>query len=412
VPRGGLLEREEEGGEVVALVEGAGLGVEGGSHFFECGAGVFAGELRELGAVVFVDEFGGVLGIGEGGFEAVGVEEEGVAFVKLEGLGRELFTGEDAEEGAVEFEVGGGAVGAEEEGLGVSGARPGEGEGAGVEDGVDDGDELGVGEFLGDEVVVEACEGFVGGDEAVAGGGDFLGFEGAFEKDGEECCGHAVADGIGDEEAEVVFVEADDVVDIAGDVGSGAEEEVEGGGAEGGEGSGEEVGLESGGEAEFFIELGEARGEGGVALAEGGVFALEGGDEGACGDEAGETSGEFVGGASGGDGHDAVGGTEFVGEAAVGFGVGEEDGGEMVGDEGIEDFDEIAGGAVEGVGGDEEEGGGEAVVGFVGEPGGGVCEGGEEEFEIGAGEEGGEGGEVVGEVVGDEEDAGRRSAEA
>lgn len=35
-----LLEGEEEGGEVVALVEGAGLGVEGGGHFLEGGAGV------------------------------------------------------------------------------------------------------------------------------------------------------------------------------------------------------------------------------------------------------------------------------------------------------------------------------------------------------------------------------------
>lgn len=206
---------------------------------------------------MFVDEFGGIFGIGEGGFEAVGVEEEGVALVELEGLGGELFIGEDAEESAVEFEVAGGAVGAEEEGLGVSGAGPGEGEGAGVEEGVGDGEELGVGEFLGDEVVVQAGEGFVGRDEAIAGGGDFLGFEGAFEKDGEEGGGHSVADGIGDEEAEVVFVEAGDVVDVAGDVAGGSEEDVEGSGADGGEGAGEEIGLEACGEAEFFIELGE-----------------------------------------------------------------------------------------------------------------------------------------------------------
>lgn len=32
--------RQQEGGEVVALVEGAGLGVEGGGHFLEGGAGV------------------------------------------------------------------------------------------------------------------------------------------------------------------------------------------------------------------------------------------------------------------------------------------------------------------------------------------------------------------------------------
>lgn len=78
----------------------------------------------------------------------------------------------------------------------------------------------------------------------------------------------------------------------------------------------------------------------------------------------------------------------------------------MVGDECVEDFNEGAGGGVEGVWRGKEEGGGEGVVGFVGEARGGVFEGGEEEFEIGACEEGGEGGEVVGEVVRDDEDAG------
>ena len=127
-----------------------------------------------------------------------------------------------------------------------------------------------------EQFVIEVCEGLIGADDAVAGavGVDFLGLEGAFEEDGEECGGHAVAHGIGDEEGDVVFIEACDVVDVTGDVGGGSEEDVEGDAIEAGELAWEEIDLEACGKAHFLIDLGDLGIEAVVELAEHGVFAL------------------------------------------------------------------------------------------------------------------------------------------
>ena len=106
-----------------------------------------------------------------------------------------------------------------------------------------------------------------------------------------------MADGVGDVEADVVLVEAHDVVDIAGDVGGGAEEDVEGGGMDVGEGTGKEVYLEAGGETHFLVHLFHLGIEAVIEFAEDGVFTAEGVDDGAGGEQAGEAAEEFVGGA-------------------------------------------------------------------------------------------------------------------
>src|SRR5207302_8237163 len=66
--------------------------------------------------------------------------------------------------------------------------------------------------------------------------------------------GHAVADGVDDAEADALFVEAGDVVQVAADVSARAEEHVEVHSADLRKLLGQEILLEAGGEAQFLVE--------------------------------------------------------------------------------------------------------------------------------------------------------------
>ena len=63
-----------------------------------------------------------------------------------------------------------------------------------------------------------------------------------------------MADGVGDVEADVVLVQADDIVQVAADVGGGAEQRGEVGVADGRQPLGQEVPLDAAGQAELALE--------------------------------------------------------------------------------------------------------------------------------------------------------------
>ncbi len=343
------------------MVERAFLLIQKFDHLGKSGGGVGAGELCEFAAIAFADKAAGGV-VGESGFKTIGVEEDGIAGRELRFAERELFIGENAEEGTVEFNFLGIAVGFQEHGQRVAGAGPLEFEGFGVENSIDHRDELAKRKLLADEFIIQMDEGFIGRNEAITGAGDFFGLQGAFDEDGEESGGHSVADGIGDEKTDMVFVKARRIVNITGDVGGGAEEYVEGNMVEGGESAGKKIDLEASGESHFLVDLRELRVEAGVEFSEHVIFALECVDDGPRGGESGEASGEFVGIAVERDRHEAIGGAHFMREIEIGGGIGQDDRADLAGDEFIQNVDQVFLVAVEVGGGGEEDGCGEVLL--------------------------------------------------
>ena len=183
-----------------------------------------------------------------GGFEeAVGVEEEAVSGLKrVRGrfVGRE---GEGREHKAV-FLDGKDFSGAEEEHGRVGGGGVTEGGGGGVEEDVGGGDELALGVAVEDGVHAGEERGGVGGVGALRGGCEF-------DHGGDERSGDAVTGDVGDEEAGLLGVGDEEVVEVSGDGGHG---DVAGGYLEvvgGGIGGGEDVGLDAAGDFEFFLDF-------------------------------------------------------------------------------------------------------------------------------------------------------------
>lgn len=310
--RGGDFKHES--GEVVSLMEGADLLVEPGLEFAEGGVEGAVTELMEFGDV------GGVAGavvVAEGEFEAVGVDEESVAGfeVKLEEV--EWFVFEDAEEGAFRFEQSHLAAGLEEDGGRVAGPCEGEFSAIAVERAVARGHELGADSLAGEEVAVEAVEDFVGRGDAVVVAANLAGLEGLLDEHGEEGGGHTVADGVGDVETEMVFIEPLDIVDVAADVAGGPEENVAVHAGQLGETLGEELPLGTSGEAEFFVELADLAHEAALVAAEDGELLLDGADKPALAEGRFEEQAELLGFGGGGGNHHAftegrAGGIRFI----------------------------------------------------------------------------------------------------
>ena len=165
--------------------------------------------------------------------------------------------GEDAQERAADVDFGILAGFVDDHGGWVSGTSQAEAEGFGIEQSVAASGELEVAEVLSDHVGVKLFEGFAGFDESVGVAFDAFGYDGAFDEHGEQSGGHAVSDGVGDVETDVVFIEAHDVVNVTADPGGGSEDVGEFYAGDFGHFAGQEIALESGGELHFFVDLGE-----------------------------------------------------------------------------------------------------------------------------------------------------------
>ncbi len=245
---------QADDGYVVAGVKGAFFAVDDVEEFV---AHVLDIEIAEV--VEFLSEAKRLVGSGvnESNFDTVAVEQQFVAEVQLNDFGGVGLFGEDAEQGAADVDFGVLAGFVDEHGGGMSGAGQAESEGASVEQSVAASGELEVAQVLSDHVSVELFEGFAGLDECVAVAFDAFGYDGAFDEHGEQCGRHAVSDGVGDVEADVVFVEAHDVVNVTADPGGGSEDVGEFYAGDFGHFTGQEIALESGGELHFFVDLGE-----------------------------------------------------------------------------------------------------------------------------------------------------------
>ena len=182
--------------------------------------------------------------------------------------------GEGGEHEAVFFD-GGDFAGAQEKHGRVSGGGVAEGGGGGVEVDVGGGDELALRVAVEDGVHAGEERGGVGCVGALRGGGEF-------DHGGDECGGDTVAGDVGDEEAGLLRVGDEEVVEVSGYGGHG---NVAGGDAEvrgGGVGGGEDVGLDAAGDFEFFLDFAE------LLVA---VDAAFGGDIAESGEEEGEAYG-------------------------------------------------------------------------------------------------------------------------
>jgi len=114
----------------------------------------------------------------EGDFHTVGVDDDAITGVELQGEVDESFAGENSEKATVTAEMRERAIGFQDDRSGVAGGGELHQAGVDIDDAVDRGGEGGLGEFLFDERIVQASERLPGGEKAVTlAGGDFFGDE-------------------------------------------------------------------------------------------------------------------------------------------------------------------------------------------------------------------------------------------
>src|SRR5438128_2076661 len=106
--------------------------------------------------------------------------------------------------------------------IGMAGAGEGQAAIAAVEEYVHHGDERRFRKRLGDHVAVELLQHLVGRQQTILLAGNLLGLDRLLEKDRQQAGGYAMAHDVGDIEANVVLVEAEDVIEVAADPATGS----------------------------------------------------------------------------------------------------------------------------------------------------------------------------------------------